>query len=219
MSDIESIINKIIKRRIESSIDSIAKKCLVALRNILDQAGFREFENLKNYEVYVHVSGESMAFEILVDFESFDDKSKKLIEDLESKNELIEKSARSYGFIVNGIHRIEGMKDARKPAMDARRPARDARRPARDARENSNDRSIKKEIARIAPRSLKIDRSGKLSMAFQRSMEISNDEFVYPEGDFQGLIKEFMNKVKLVVSTTFKSEIKRIFQESLNEKS
>lgn len=211
MADIATTVAAAVERAVAAAIDEVAKAGLATLRNVLDQAGFRDSEYLKNYEVYAHVSGDTITFEILLDVEAVVPEDAVTAEAIRTQMSSIEDAARTFGMASEGPQRILGMRDARR---DARRPARDARRPARDARTNVRDRLIKKEVANVRPRSLKVDRAGRLSVALRRSVRNGEQEVTFPQNEFQGILGDFVSRLKKVIATHFMPEISGIVKRS-----
>jgi len=61
-----------LRRATEAVRDDIAKDGLIALKRVLDNAGFSESDYLKDYEVYSHIHGDGILFEILLKLDSTD---------------------------------------------------------------------------------------------------------------------------------------------------
>lgn len=211
MADVTTAIVAAAKRAVESVIDEIAKSGLVVLRNVLDQAGFRDSEYLKNYEVYAHVSGDVITFEILLDVEAVVPEDEATTAAIRDNMLEAEQAATTYGMTAEGPRRITGMSDRR---VDARRPPRDARRPLRDARTNARDRLVRKEIANVRPRSVKVDRTGKLSVALRRSVRETEESVTFPQDAFQGILGQFMKRLQKEIREKFVPEIADIVRRS-----
>lgn len=211
MADVTTAIVAAAKRAVESVIDEVAKSGLVILRNILDQAGFRDSEYLKNYEVYAHVSGDVITFEILLDVEAVVPEDEATAAAMRDSMLEAEQVATTYGMAAEGPRRITGMSDRRR---DARRPSRDARRPLRDARTNARDRLVRKEIANVRPRSVKVDRTGRLSVALRRSVRETEESVTFPQDLFQGILGQFMKRLQKEIREKFVPEISDIVRRS-----
>lgn len=212
MADISTTVAAAVERALQAVIDEVAKAGLAALRNVVDQAGFRQSEYLKNYEVFAHVSGDVITFEILLDVEAVVPEDQATAQAVRSEMGTIEEAARTFGMTTDGPQRVLGLNDARR---DARKPARDARRPARDARTDSRDRLIKKEIANVRPRSVKVDRAGRISVALKRSIREGEDGVTFPQAEFQGILGEFVTRLRKVIAAEFLPEIAKIVRRSL----
>lgn len=212
MADVTTAIVAAANRAVQSVIEDIAKAGLTALRNVLDQAGFRDSEYLKNYEVFAHVSGEVITFEILLDIEAVVPEDAATAEAIKAGMEEAEQVASTFGMTAEGPRRISGMADVRR---DARKPPRDARRPLRDARSNARDRLIRKEVANVRPRSAKVDRTGRLSVALRRSVRETEDAVTFPQGLFQGILGQFMKQLQSEIRDKFVPEIASIIRRSL----
>lgn len=211
MADVTTAIVAAAKRAVESVIDEVAKSGLVVLRNVLDQAGFRDSEYLKNYEVYAHVSGDVITFEILLDVEAVVPEDEATAAAMRDSMLEAEQVATTYGMTAEGPRRITGMSDHRR---DARRPSRDARRPLRDARTNARDRLVRKEIANVRPRSVKVDRTGRLSVALRRSVRETEESVTFPQDVFQGILGQFMKRLQKEIREKFVPEISDIVRRS-----
>jgi len=223
MEDYTTSLMAQLDRAAEAVIDDIAKEGLVALKSVLDQAGFGKYEYLKSYEVYVHVLDGEVTFEIQVEFDALDDDSKKILTDKapeDSRTEGVRRAARMYA--ISGVggttERIVGRRDARRPAHDARKRLHDARKPAReveDTRKDAAGRLSEHEFALRAPRGLSITKQGKLSIALERTMEETSHGVRFPQGDFQGLMGQFMKKLQKVISGAFIPQLEKILSREI----
>lgn len=218
MPSLATSLTTVLDRIVDDLVDVIAKDGLVALKRVLDEAGFGDSPYLKDYEVYAHVYGDTVAFEIVLDFDSVvsdDEAARRVLDeaarraDEESDNADEDQPSATYGMGPSGPRRVTPTNAKR----DARRPARNARRPARDARKNAVDRLVEKEVANITPRSARVTRDGRLSVALQRSTKRVNDELVLPQGEFQGIIGKFMKELSSVIGATFASELSQIISD------
>jgi len=202
--DIATTLTAALDRAVGNIVDGVASDGLKALKSVLDSAGFRKSEYLKDDEVLAHVSETEVTFEILRDVEAVEPEDEETRKAMEKQAErLEEQSSRTYRMTSRGVQRVQ---------RDARRPARDARRPARDARKTAADRLFEHEIALRAPRSARVTRSGKLAVTLQRSIRTVKEETRFPEGDFQGIIGKFMDEIKSVISDRFLPELNNIIQ-------
>lgn len=202
LADITTALRTALDRAADDMLDGIAKEGLVLLRRILDEAGFRDSEYLKDYEVYSHIVGRSVLFEIVLDIEAVVAEDSDTAQQMNEKAQALEDAAvRSYSLGLSGPRRQIGLRDARR---DARRPARDARRPARDARRTARDRLLAHEVANSRPRSARVTREGRLSVSLRRSVRQREDETLeFPEAEFQGILGRFMRDLKGLIATEF----------------
>jgi len=223
LADIATSLETALGRVITGVADDVAQLGLKALRDSLDAAGFRKMENLKDYEVFSHVSGDTILFEIVLDVEGVEALPEDKLEQAGQNAEILESEIdnlvfRTYGLTKGGdVARISRMKDGRRPVTDARRPARDARRPARDARKGAGgalEREAAHKVAKSAPRSLagmkgiRVTKEGKLSLSFQRSVTAGpNGEAKFPSTQFEGVLQDFMDKLKKVITDVFVPEL------------
>jgi hypothetical protein len=208
MIDIATTLDAVVMRATAAVLDDVARDGLIALRKILDSAGFSESEYLKDYEVYAHIQGTEISFEIVLNIEAIvseDEVTQKALEEQQKLAEEAEKqSDRSYHLSRN-TQRVRRMRDMR-------RPARDARKPARDARKTSKDRLTEHELARLAPRSARVTRTGKLSVALKRSIRETEGEVKFPEGQFQGILGSFSKELQKVISDRFTPSLQSIIK-------
>lgn len=202
--DVTTSLTAYLDRLVSEMVDAIAKDGLVLLKRVLDSSGFAKSPYLKDYEVYAHVIGDVVAFEILLDVEAVvaeDQATRDAMEaSAEDGDESEAKASSTYAMGPNGPQRIVGKTNALR---DARSPARDARRPARDARKVARDRLIEKEIANITPRSARVDRDGRLSIALRRTARSDGEGVVMPQGEFQGIIGVFLREISSLISAKF----------------
>jgi hypothetical protein len=220
--DIATSLNAQLQRITESVQDGIAIDGLVALKRVLDAAGFGRSQYLKNYEVLSHVSRSIIVFEILVDLESVDIDQKKLEEHAKKSVQAFGEAAeRTYKIISRGgFDRVARMKDHRKPAPSALRPARNALKPATDihsAFKTSERRKLDHSIAMSAPRSLDINRMGKLAIMFGKQTRTTKSGSIhFPQGQFEGIIKKFMSKLEDIILSKFTPELENIIKQHLS---
>lgn len=211
MADISTTLTAALNRALDSIIEDVAKEGLKALRRVLEGSGFSKSEHLRDYEVFAHVRGRSITFEILLDVEAVipeDEAAKKaLAAQEESLKEVEESATATFGLSTAGPRRVVGLTDARR---DARRSPRDARRPARDARRTARDRLVAKEVANVRPRSARVTRAGRLAVALRRSVRETESEVVMPKGQFQGIIAGFLNELRSVLRDQFAPKLSEI---------
>jgi hypothetical protein len=207
MIDIATSLTAAMNRAIDSIVDDVAQDGLEALKIVLDSSGFSKSEYLKNYQIFAHVIGRIITFEIILDIEAILPEDLVTTQALQNQTQSIQDVAKTYGMSISGPQRLIGMSDARR---DARQPARDARQPARDARKNSRDRLIAKEVANIRPRSARISKSGRLSVALRRSVRENESTVIFPEGVFQGILGKFLTDLKQVIVNTFAPKLAQI---------
>lgn len=206
--DFATSLQAFMQRSSDSIIDVIAKDGLKTLKSVLDSSGFADSDQLKNYQVFAHVTGGSVLFEILLDADAVEpenEAAQKDMDDMAAKREIMD-AARSYGLLSNEPVRLSKLHDARKPAQDARKPA-------KDARKKVSGRLIDHEILSHAPRSMSVNRSGKLSISFKRSLrQASNGSVHMPQGKFQGIPKEFISRLEKVLTTKFAPALREMIE-------
>jgi hypothetical protein len=230
MSSFTTSLETALSRSVVSTVvDEVAQLGLRALNSSLEGAGLRKMEGLKNFEVFSHASGNTVLFEVVLDVDQVEASSQEQMDSAVSAAEILESEIdnlvlRTYGLSKGGsVVRISRMKDARRPARDARRPAQDARRPARSALrpagKGSSARDVEHKAARERPRSvagmkgIRVTKEGKISLAFEKVMTQSKDgSFRYPSGEFEGILKDFMDRLKKIVLDSFLPELEKALE-------
>lgn len=216
MSDITTSLTAALNQAVRSVSDSIAKDGLVVLRSVLSDAGFNESEYLKDYKAYAHVGNDGIIFEIVLNIEAVE-KTPAVQEQMNAAQESAEQNAlqatRSFGFEDGQLVRVEQFKDIRKGSKTRIRQPQfvDKRRPSGDTTKGATTRLREHEIAMHAPRSLFVNREGKLSMMFQRSVRTTKEGVTHlPQGKFEGIIKSFLDQLKDVILKKFTPELEKI---------
>lgn len=196
------------QRAVDAAVDKIAKDGVVALRRVLERSGFGRSQHLKDYDVLAHVRGDTVEFEILVDASAIEDSDEVRAEaeraEKEAEAELQDAAARTFA--------LEGDKAVRVVGMRGRK---DARTGAKDARLTYKGRLIRHEMALRAPRSMSINRKGKLSLRFKRSVRETEKGFEYPTRKREGIVAEMFEAIESVVAKAFLPEIKAIVERTL----
>lgn len=201
-----------IGRAADGLTQKLATDGLKALKMSLDAAGVSE--RLGHYEAYSHISGDSVIFEIVVDSSKVVATDAKTLAALreemsESRKKDMEKVVKSFELGPNGPRRTVSdarrpTVDARKNPFDARRPATDARRPATDARKGSGDRRIEN------PHGMKMTQDGKIAITLERSTVTGKFGVKFPSGKFQGVMKDFFDRLHGAISSNFSEELELI---------
>jgi len=211
MAEITTAFNTALDRALDRVIDSIAIEGVKALQVILDNAGFSKSPYLKDYEIYANVIGHEIVFEILLSMDSveYEKEIEEKQEEAKKKQEkqLQDLTARTYGLTRQSrkVTRIYS-------ATDMRRPARDARKGARDARKGAAYRLAQHEMINKRPRSAHITRQGKLAIEMKRSMRESETQVHLPQGNFEGIIKDIIDKAKEIILDKFLPELSDAIQ-------
>ncbi|HEY8096132.1 MAG TPA: hypothetical protein VIE65_08560 [Methylobacter sp.] len=207
--DITTSLTAALQRATDGIIDDIAKKGLVALRKTVEDAGFSHSQYLRNYEIFAHIIGGLILFEIVLDVEAVvadDAVTQSAMNDVsDAAADLAAESDKTFT-ISRASLQIRRMKDVR-------RPVRNARKPARDARKDAQDRLVEHELARLAPRSARVTRSGKLAVALKRAIRETKTTVEFPQDKFQGILDDFMGRLKKVVFDTFVPELNEIIDD------
>lgn len=215
--DLSTSLHATFQRAVDAVIDEIAKDGVRILKGVVDSAGFGESEYLKNYDVFAHVDGGEILFEIVIDASALELKDKHAQEIVEgARPAAVSAAARTYGMGAGGVQRQIGRRDARKGSEQRTGRVRDARTPARDARKTSGLRLLGHEMSAHMPRSANVTRSGKLSVFFRRSLREGTSEIKYPRGKLQGLIQEFVDKLADAVADKFAPELEKMLKRRLS---
>ena len=229
MTDITTSLTAQLQRAVEAVADTIAKDGLMALKRVLDGAGFAKSPYLKDYQTYAHVTADGIVFEILLNLEAVDIDKKVLQEAAQKATEAFENaSERTYQVISRGgFNRVARMKDNRRSIPNAlNRPKRTKSNLkqwgdqgyVRNRFKDSGQRKTDHKLALSAPRDMNINREGRLSVSFQRQTKTTKSgEIHFPQGKFQGLVKKFMDELKQVVLSSFIPELEKIMRNYVSE--
>ena len=225
--DIATTLNASMLRIVDAVIDAIAVDGVTALKHVLDDAGFSKSEALKDYEVYAHVSGRTITFEILVPKDAFDtndadtkDALSKARDDSEDADH--DPGVRTYGFQPTSkpgrlTGRRDARRDARKSVWDGRRDARKPPKTLNSRAKTAQTRLIEHEAALHSPRSMKVSREGKVSLKMTKIVEDTPEGGVrMPKGKFQGVIGKFMESLEKVMVENFVPELEELLARRLS---
>jgi len=200
-----------IQRISDGLMEKMATDGLTALKQTLDDAGVSE--RLKQYEVFSHVSGDSVVFEIMVDSSKVvatDAKTMKAIQIESSKlrQAMMKRVTKSFEMGPEGPRRV--VRDARRFQSDARKSAGDARVPARDARKSGTDARREAGNTIEDPHGMELTPDGKLSITLERSATTGKSGFKMPKNTFQGIMGDFMNRLNDAVAGNFAGKLQDI---------
>lgn len=227
------IIRQTLAATTEAILEVIAKEGLVALKRVLDESGFAESENLKDYEIFAKLLADSVEFEIVVDVKGIDEQTKRKMrkenEDIYRKQSSLTRSkteAREFLKIYT-MHpktkkpeRIVGLRDARRPPREARRFQRDARKIAydrarADVQKGSGERYVEHEFAATNPRGMEVDELGKLRITMQREIRNTKKGVIFPKDNYQGIIKRFVEQINEIIESKFSPALESILRSHL----
>lgn len=224
MADIMTSLVAQLERATEAVKDVIARDGLIALKKVLDEAGFVKSSYLKDYDVLAHVTKDEIVYEILLKLESVDIDPKVLEEAAKKATDSWEDASERVYQIVSrgGFNRVARMKDNRRPIPSAlNRPRRTksnlkqwgSQGYVRSAFKGSDQRKTDHKLALSAPRDMNINREGRLSVQFARQTRTTKSgEMHFPQGKFQGIVKKFMDELRKVVLSQFAPELEKIMQ-------
>lgn len=223
-----SNLNSLLDQISSEYMEEVAKEGLVLLRSLLAKSGFLDSEYLKDYELSSHMDGDSVVFEIIINESSISDSSINEVREISTPVNPNNLPGEQYTIptipsrafasarrILSGGSR-GGSYDARKSSKtshDARVSASDARR---DNRVTSSDRSLTRDASAPAPRNMRVDRQGKLVLAFRKQMEENGDTYSYPSGDFSGIVREFLEKLQVFLLEQFAPKLEEIITGNLS---
>ncbi len=238
----ESAMTSMMEEAAESVIEAIAAEGLVALKSVLDASGFADSEHLKDYEVIANVMRGSVEYEIIVKLEALASTATESLREGERVQKPTRESPRAaymkriseiasagearelvktYALTKHGKPlRLDGPHDARKPSKDARRHQRDARtgsdrRAKPEARKGSGARLLEHTMAAYAPRGMDVDDDGIIRIAFQREVRTTGKSFIMPQGSYQGIVKDFVDKIRALVENEFTAQFDQILERSM----
>jgi hypothetical protein len=209
----------------DSVQDGIAKEGLIVLKRVLDQAGFIKSSYLKDYEVYAYVGGEGVTFEILLSLDAVDIDLDKMKDAAAEAAEALEKSSKRIYKVIQrgGFNRVAQMRDIRRPVPSAlNRPRRtksnlkqwgrnSSKYGPRSAFKGPQQRELDHDLALSAPRDMHINREGRLSLTFgQQTRTTKSGEIHFPQGKFQGIMKQFMDELQNVIADHFIPELEKM---------
>ena len=214
--NISTSLDAAVQRAMGGLIEKMATDGLSALKQTLDDAGMSE--KLKQYEVYSHVAGDTVIFELVVDSSKVvatDLKTMAAIREEASKlrQEMMKKVQKSFELGAEGPRRV--VHDARKFQSDARMSAHDARASARDARHPASDARKGADKYIDNPRGMDTTPDGKLSVTLERSTTTGPSGFKIPKGAFQGILGDFMDRLNSAVANNFSDALGSILGKKL----
>jgi len=224
--DLTTSLDAALMRIVDKVIDTIAVDGVSALKKVLDEAGFSKSDLLKDYEVYAHVSGRTITFEILVPADAFDtaDPETKAAVDQSRKEaeEAHTPGVRTYGFQPTSrpgrlTGRRDARRDARKSVWDARKDARKPPKTLTSRAKTAQTRLMEHQSALHAPRSMDVNREGMVSLRMTKTVEDTPDGGVrLPKGKFQGVMGKFMKSLEDVVADSFVPELEKLLARRLS---
>ncbi len=203
-TDFATSLTAMLERAADSILDDIAKDGLVVLKQTLDDAGFGESEYLKNYQVFSHIDNDELTFEIRLDLESVDDRSKDKIRKISDDD--IRKYAKTFALAGGPGNHVVRVQDSRKKSSDTKREPKHLV----DSRKTRQDRLAEHQLRQSFPRNMMINQQGQLLVMLQKQMKQTTSSIRLPSDDFEGIIGKFMTKLKKVVLENFEPKLKEI---------
>ena len=210
--DISTTLHAALQQAMGGLMDKIATDGLSALKQTLDDAGVSE--KLRQCEVFSHVAGDTVIFEIVVDSDKVvatDPKTMAAIREEASKlrQDMMKRVTKSFEMSQEGPRRV--VRDARKSAIDARNSTRDARNSTRDARHPALSASKPATSKTIEnPHGMDLTSDGKLSLTLERSTVTNKSGTKFPKKAFQGIMGDFMDRLNGAIGNNFSDALETI---------
>ena len=205
--------------------ESIAKNGITKICRILDEAGFKDIEGLKDYEVSAEISGESVFFYISVAFESLDDMTRERLQmeaqNFKKRRDQASTRAGAKKIVKKWVARADGKPQKIQGRFDARRPVRDSQSVRPDARKTSAqrarkptfktapDRLIQQEITLTNPRGMHIEED-KLHISLEREIRKKDDKTILPMAEYQGIMRSIIDRVTETVQKAVATHLPEI---------
>jgi len=223
MANFTAPLMVLLERSVDSIRDIIAKDGLAILQSTLRESGFEDSEYLKDYVLYAHVSGDEVVYEISLSVDAVGEETDLSEEVVRTRNSAMdaldnkfeEASVKSFGLSKDGsVFRVARMRDKRKSHHDAK-TIRKKRKSSHDVKSTSKTREFEHKAAsasprsRGAPRSMDVDKSGKLKLTFTRQLKKTKSDFKYPEKDFEGIMKKFIEGIQDAITKRFVPELEK----------
>ncbi len=220
MSIVEDQISEIIEKA------SIQDKATIAFNRVLQENGFTDSPYLKNYEITCESRNGLLELTLILDERALSDESRRKMRKEtpdkfkhESDQVRSKSDARKFRYTylkgpMGRPERIQGSRDVRKPYKDGRRFQRDARKLDTDRRnikepKTSGERYVNHEFAATAPRDLGIDEEGKLRITLQREIRNTKKKVIFPQGEYQGIIKKLLKEITDIMEAEFGKALQR----------
>ena len=186
-------ISRVVNDLLDEIKDLIAKEGLRAMKKVLDSEGFSKYEHLRDYEAFAHTTKDGVTFELVVDFESFDDASKDKVESatISAEDEEGEEIKKTFSLEDGKIrkHRVSPV----KKNHDKRRDARKRASSAVDSRHTADERRLEHEVYASSPRSMHVNRQGKISIRMKH-LDDGKGGLQFSQKKYEGILGEFIDK-------------------------
>jgi hypothetical protein len=219
-----SSIYALMQRSVDRITESIAKEGVDVLVQVLEREGFTKSPYLKDFQVFAHVTGGEICFDLELNIDAFDDDTvtqlRESNEDSEPEEDATKESKTFGRNKFNNVGRLLSYRDSR---VDARKrssnsltpkalPAKTIRTPVVETSEN---RKLKHSLAAHAPRSALISsQTQKVSLRLKTMVNNREDdtksEFVYRNKQFEGVIGRFVDELSVKVSEVFSEELSEL---------
>lgn len=224
ISDILSVVEDQISDIIDKA--AIQDKAVVAFDRVLKENGFTDSPYLKNYEITCESRNGLLELTLILDEQALSDESRRKMrketpDKFKHESDLVRSKSDAknfrYTYLKGPIgrpERIQGRRDARKPLKDGRRFQRDARKLDSDRRntkepKTSGERYVNHEFSATAPRDMGIDEEGKLRITLQREIRNTKKKAIFPQGEYQGIIKNLLQEITDIMEAEFGKALQR----------
>ena len=189
IDQLEKVLLENVKEITINLNEKLAKDGLVALQRVLDASGASR--SLGQYDLYSHISGDSVIFEITVNSDvviATDEMTQKAISEKMSKWRKNTIANITKSFIMSERGPQVFMHDARN--------------------EVAGDTYIDN------PSGMDMGDDGKLSLTLERSTrKTKSGEFMMPKGELQGLLGKYMEKLNKVIAKNFADELTKVINQ------
>jgi len=223
MVDISTSLVAQLERSVDAVLDIIAKDGLQLLQSILREE-FGKSEHLKNYEIFAHVSDGEIEYEIALSPESVEetDQSEEVTEIRKEAMEAFDKKheeaiVKTFGVSEdNQVYRISSLRDKRKKSQDTKKSSHDTKKKSRSINRGSKAREFEHKAyasaprSSGAPRSMEVGKSGKLKINFTRKLRNTRSGVQYPNKDFEGIMKKFVDGMQTIIAEEFIPGLEKI---------
>jgi hypothetical protein len=189
IDQLEKVLLESVKEITINLNEKLAKDGLVVLQRVLDVSGASR--SLGQYDLYSHISGDSVIFEIIVNSDvviATDEMTQKAISEEMSKWRKNTIANITKSFIMSERGPQVFMHDARN--------------------EVAGDTYIDN------PSGMDMGDDGKLSLTLERSTrKTKSGEFMMPKGELQGLLGKYMEKLNKVIAKNFADELTKVINQ------